>query len=176
MARIPKPPSAETVRTSSSVGRPWFRAVTRPGLQHQLGHQAYGLDLPGAEDQSLARRVLPALRAIRNPVAGTAQRHGVHELVVLHAPEGALARTRNGQMTWAPSLELPEGFIAGSAGAGDAFFAGVLAGLHEGWPLDRTLALAHGSAAASLRHPTCTQGVVSAQEIDALRRRLSDDL
>ncbi|MHC4910722.1 MAG: carbohydrate kinase family protein, partial [Planctomycetota bacterium] len=97
---------------------------------------------------------------------------GVHELVVLHAPEGAIARTPDGSVTWSPSLSLPAGFIKGSAGAGDAFFAGMLAGLHEAWPLERTLEFAHGAAAASLRHPTCTGGVESAREINALLTRL----
>jgi sugar/nucleoside kinase (ribokinase family) len=52
-------------------------------------------------------------------------------------------------------------FIAGTAGAGDAFCAGVLLGLHEGWELPRCLQTGVCVAAASLSHPTCTGGMKS---------------
>lgn len=94
------------------------------------------------------------------------------ELVVLHAPETALAVARGSDPIWQPSLELPDGFIRGSAGAGDAFFAGMLFGLHEGWALQRSLAFAHGAAASCLRHPTCTEGVGTIDEIDRLCAQL----
>jgi sugar/nucleoside kinase (ribokinase family) len=79
--------------------------------------------------------------------------------VVIHFPEGGFARTRKGEDVWQPSLKLPDKFIAGTAGAGDAFCAGVLLGLHEGWELARCLQTAACVAAASLSHPTCTAGV-----------------
>jgi len=84
---------------------------------------------------------------------------GVHELVVIHFPEGAFARTRKGDDFWQPSLNLPAKFIAGAAGAGDAFCAGVLLGLHEGWDLQQCLRTGVSVAAASLSHPTCTGGM-----------------
>ena len=46
------------------------------------------------------------------------------DLVVVHFPEGAFARTRRGEDFWQSSLKLPQGYIAGTAGAGDAFCAG----------------------------------------------------
>ncbi len=98
--------------------------------------------------------------------------HGVSELVVIHAPEIAVAVERGGNTTRQPSLALPEGFIAGGAGAGDAFFAGMLLGLHEGWELNRSLMFAHGAAASSLRHPTCTEGIGAADAIKSLTEKL----
>ena len=62
--------------------------------------------------------------------AGALLQCGVKELVVIHFPEGAFARTRDGKDSWQPSLNLPQKYIAGSAGAGDGFCAGVLYGLH----------------------------------------------
>src|SRR5439155_21986007 len=62
--------------------------------------------------------------------AGALLQHGVRELVVIHFPEGAFARTRKGEDAWQSSLKLPPKYIAGTAGAGDAFCAGVLLGLH----------------------------------------------
>src|SRR5437867_2153759 len=67
--------------------------------------------------------------------AGALLQQGVRELVVVHFPEGAFARTRKGEDVWQSSLKLPAEYIAGTAGAGDAFCAGVLMGLHHGWDL-----------------------------------------
>jgi sugar/nucleoside kinase (ribokinase family) len=93
--------------------------------------------------------------------AGTLLQQGVREVVVIHFPEGGFARTRQGDDFWQPSLKLPAKFIAGTAGAGDAFCAGVLMGLHEGWDLNRCLFTGVSVAAASLSDPTCTNGVRS---------------
>ena len=91
--------------------------------------------------------------------AGALLQQGVRELVVVHFPEGAFARTRKGDDFWQPSLKLPPTYIAGTAGAGDAFCAGVLYGLHEGWDLQRCLLTGVCIAAASLADATCTAGV-----------------
>src|SRR5258706_2068207 len=91
--------------------------------------------------------------------AGALLQSGVRELVVVHFPEGGFVRTRKGEDIWHPSIKLPEKFIAGTAGAGDAFCAGVLFGLHEGWDLAQCLHAGVCVAAASLSHPTCTGGM-----------------
>ena len=93
--------------------------------------------------------------------AGALLQQGVRELVGIHFPEGGFARTRKGEDVWQPSLRLPDKFIAGTAGAGDAFCAGVLLGLHEGWELARCLQTGVCVAGASLSHPTCTGGMKS---------------
>ena len=91
--------------------------------------------------------------------AGALLQQGVREVVVIHFPEGAFARTRKGEDVWQSSLNLPGKYIAGTAGAGDAFCAGVLLGLHEGWELKRCLEAGVCAAAASLSEPTCTGGM-----------------
>jgi sugar/nucleoside kinase (ribokinase family) len=73
---------------------------------------------------------------------------------------------------WRASHELPAGFVRGTVGAGDAFFAGVVLGVYEGWPLERSLRFANTAAASCLRHPTCTGGVGSADEIWQLAESL----
>jgi sugar/nucleoside kinase (ribokinase family) len=103
--------------------------------------------------------------------AGALLQQGVRELVVIHFPEGALARNRRGEDIWQPSLKLPAKYIAGTAGAGDAFCAGVLWGLHEGWDLPRALRTGVCLAAAALSDPTCTAGVKSLATSLALARR-----
>ena len=103
--------------------------------------------------------------------AGALLQQGVKDLVVIHFPEGAFARTRRGDDYWQSSLKLPEGYIAGTAGAGDAFCAGVLLGLHEGWDIPRCLRTGMCIAAASLSRATCTDGVKSLSTSLALARK-----
>ena len=103
--------------------------------------------------------------------AGALLQHGVRELVVIHFPEGAFARTRKGEDFWQSSLVLPPNYIAGTAGAGDAFCAGVLLGLHEGWDLGRCLLTGVCVATASLSDPTCTNGVKSLSSALALAKK-----
>jgi sugar/nucleoside kinase (ribokinase family) len=103
--------------------------------------------------------------------AGALLQQGVRELVVVHFPEGAFARTRKGDDFWQPSLKLPSKHIAGTAGAGDAFCAGVLYGLHEGWDLQRCLLTGVCIAAASLSDATCTAGVKSLKTSLALGKK-----
>ena len=103
--------------------------------------------------------------------AGALLQQGVRELVVIHFPEGALARNRRGEDIWQPALQLPARYITGTAGAGDAFCAGVLWGLHEGWELPRALLTGVCIAAASLSEPTCTAGVKSLSTSLALAKQ-----
>jgi len=103
--------------------------------------------------------------------AGALLQQGVRELVVIHFPEGAFARTRRGDDVWQSSLRLPPKYIAGTAGAGDAFCAGVLLGLHEGWDCPRCLLTGVCLAAASLSDPTCTAGVKSLSSSLALAKK-----
>jgi sugar/nucleoside kinase (ribokinase family) len=103
--------------------------------------------------------------------AGALLQFGVQELVVIHFPEGAFARTRKGDDYWQSSLNLPPKWIAGTAGAGDAFCAGVLLGLHEEWDLPRCLLTGICLAAACLSHPTCTGGIPKLAEVLALAKR-----
>jgi sugar/nucleoside kinase (ribokinase family) len=91
--------------------------------------------------------------------AGALLQLGVKEVVVIHFPEGAFARTRRGDDFWQPSLKLPDKYIAGTAGAGDAFCAGVLLGLHEGWELDQCVQTGIAMAGACLAETTCSGGL-----------------
>ena len=103
--------------------------------------------------------------------AGALLQSGVRELVVLHFPEGAFARTRRGDDVWQSSVKLPPKRIAGAAGAGDAFCAGFLLGIHEGWETKRCLETGVCLAAACLTDPTCTGGVKSLNASLALGKK-----
>jgi len=96
---------------------------------------------------------------------------GTMELAVVHFPEGAVAAARDGTVARRPAVRVPPGEVAGANGAGDAFAAGFLYGFHEGWSLEATLALAHATAAASLREISTVGAVVSWRECLALAER-----
>jgi sugar/nucleoside kinase (ribokinase family) len=91
--------------------------------------------------------------------AGALLQLGTRELVVIHFPEGAFVRTRKGEDYWQSSVDVPQKHIVGAAGAGDAFAAGVLIGLHEGWDLAHCLQTGVCLATACLSDATCTGGV-----------------
>ena len=84
---------------------------------------------------------------------------GVRRTVTLHTAHGAVGVTACGEVWQQPSLALSAGYSQGATGAGDAFAAGLLHGLHEGWTLPDRLRLAVCAAAASLSHPTPSQGL-----------------
>jgi sugar/nucleoside kinase (ribokinase family) len=83
-------------------------------------------------------------------------------LVVVHLPEGAYALSKDGEL-WVPSKPLKK--IVSSVGAGDAFCAGVLYGIHEEWPLQQCLDLGHTAASACMGHETTTGGLKPVTEI-----------
>ena len=56
---------------------------------------------------------------------------GVQEWAVIHFPQGACALSADGKWVCQGSVRIPPGEIHGTVGAGDAFAAGVLYGLHE---------------------------------------------
>ena len=98
-------------------------------------------------------------------------RGGVREWVFVHFPAAVLACGARGEIVWQPSVRVPASFIQGAAGAGDAFASGVLYGLHEAWPIPEALKLGVCAAAASLGHPTCSEGVGSHADCLALAER-----
>ena len=95
---------------------------------------------------------------------------GPLQWIVVHFPGGSLALRRDGARLASGSVAMPREAIVGVNGAGDAFAAGVLYGLHKRWADEDSLALAHASAAASLRSLSTTGGVASVGECLALAR------
>lgn len=92
---------------------------------------------------------------------------GVRQVVVIHCPQGAWAASRRGECCQVPSYWLDPAMIAGTVGAGDAFCAGVLYGLHEGWPLVKTLRLGNASARFNLRSANAIDGAATLAELHA---------
>jgi sugar/nucleoside kinase (ribokinase family) len=84
---------------------------------------------------------------------------GVRQWAVVHFPEGACACSNEGEVLWQSAVRMAPERIAGSVGAGDALASGVLYGLHEGWPMARSLELGACAAAASLLDSTCSGAI-----------------
>ena len=154
---------AEGLKTNlelASIDREQLANLVRPCLPH--------LDLIIVNDSEIG--ALSGMDTLPGGVTDIsacerAARHvlekGVMEFVVVHWPTGAIAVTRDGSIFTKPSTQIPRSVIASANGAGDAFAAGMLYGLHEGWRIDEALTLAHASAAASLRSLSTTGAVES---------------
>jgi sugar/nucleoside kinase (ribokinase family) len=77
----------------------------------------------------------------------------------------------DGSFVWQGSVCLPKSEIAGSTGAGDAFAAGFLLGVHELLPIAEALRLGVSVAAASLRAPGASSGIASLARCLALGKK-----
>jgi sugar/nucleoside kinase (ribokinase family) len=93
---------------------------------------------------------------------------GVRTWAVVHFPEGACAFSASGEIIRRGSVRVPAENVRGTAGAGDAFAAGVLYALHEGRNMACALELGACVAAASLFDASCSDGVRKADECLAL--------
>ncbi len=89
---------------------------------------------------------------------------GVGKMVILHMPEEAVCCTREGS-TRMGSFLLPEGYIQGTTGAGDAFCAGALTGIYQDAKPTNILYFANSCAMMSLRVAGATGGLASQPEI-----------
>ncbi len=107
-------------------------------------------------------------RAALREAMGELIKAGVRERVIVHFPEGGCALGRDGEWHEHGSVRLPEGYIKGAAGAGDAFTAGVLLGWHEDKPVEESLRIGVCAAAANLSDETCTGGLKPLAECLAL--------
>ena len=105
-------------------------------------------DAEGALPEKNIRRILERLLEL-----------GVHEIAAIHAPEGGWALSRTSGYAFVPSLDLPYERIKGHVGAGDAFCAGMLYGICQGFDLRRALEAAASTAACCLTEANSTDGL-----------------
>lgn len=117
------------------------------------------------------QRAVPAERGAMEEAAKAFLDLGVREMVILHAESGAVAASRDGTIVAQPSVALPANEIRGAVGAGDAFAAGVIFGLHEGWEIARCLRTGACVAAACLTDSTTSGGVSRLDDALALGER-----
>ena len=99
---------------------------------------------------------------------------GVRRRVVVHMPEKGISLRKDGTWTEVPSCRLPAGFIKGKTGAGDAYCAGVLAGIYRGVSEKQMLANGAIAALGALSAPGATEGMRSLEELAGLASSLSE--
>jgi len=97
---------------------------------------------------------------------------GVSEWAAIHCPEGGYGVDSGGRFEAVQSLKLPEGYIKGAVGAGDAFCAGVLYAAYKKMSLREGIEMGTGAAACSLSHAGATEGLRSVRQVMELYRSL----
>lgn len=114
-----------------------------------------------AEDGTLLAENMPAALQAMKAL-------GVSTWAVIHCPESGYGLDENDNFIVVPSLKLPDGYIKGSVGAGDAYCSGVLYAAWKGEDLKSALELGTAAAVCSLSEPGSTEGVRSAAAARAL--------
>ncbi len=90
---------------------------------------------------------------------------GVKNRAIIHCPEAGFCIDETGAFEAVPSLKLPEGYIQGSVGAGDAFAAGCLYAIYNGMNTREMLRFASAAAAANLSAADSVSGMKHHSEI-----------
>ena len=106
----------------------------------------------------LGRNVDPTRASLRE-AAGAIYDLGSTGHVIVHCARGAVCREPDGAYVVQPSVKMPSNRIEGSTGAGDAFTAGFLHGIHEQAGTTSSLLRGVCAAAQSLTHPTASGGM-----------------
>ncbi len=88
---------------------------------------------------------------------------GVSTLAVVHFPAGSVAVAADGRLWRQGSVKVAREDVRNATGAGDAFAAGVILGVHEGWSVEACLRLGAASAAACVRSPSTSDGIPRAE-------------
>ena len=93
---------------------------------------------------------------------------GVRKRVVIHMPQKGVSLLKDGTWTEVPSVKLPQGFIKGKTGAGDAFCAGCLVGIFNGLPEAEILGLGGIAAVGAMSAPGAVEGMRPIAELKKL--------
>jgi sugar/nucleoside kinase (ribokinase family) len=116
-----------------------------------------GISLRDKDGQLITQNIPQVLKKLRNM--------GVTRWIIIHTPEASFAIDENDHYHVRPSLLLPEGFIKGTVGAGDAFVAGVLYSAYKGYPMERGMEIGTAAAACSLSEMDSTTGMKSIDNV-----------
>ena len=146
-----------TVADTVSGKHPRFREIVAgviPQLDYLLLNE---LEAGWLVDRSLTGTCVDV--DLLKAAAGEILALGVSTAVVLHCQGGAVCAHRDGSCHVQGAVLLPDEIIQGTVGAGDAFAAGFLHGVHEELPFDKCLNQAVCCAAACLTDPTPSGGM-----------------
>ena len=97
---------------------------------------------------------------------------GVRKKVIIHMPERSVCLSEQGFSSLG-SYILPDGYIQGTTGAGDAFCAGALIGIYNGWTDEKIMEFASGCAVMALGSADATSGMKTEQQIKEFCKSLA---
>lgn len=86
------------------------------------------------------------------------------EIICIHFPEGAYGAKRGENPIFTPTHNLSQEYIKGTVGAGDAFCAGMLYGIHEEWEMEKSMRFANAMAAICLSDTSTSGGMKNFEE------------
>lgn len=89
---------------------------------------------------------------------------GVKERVIIHAPSFGVCMSKDG-FTIVPSYDIPSSFIKGTTGAGDAFCAGALTGIYNGYSDKEILEFSSAVAVTALSTVDATSGIKTVDDV-----------
>ena len=102
------------------------------------------------------------------------QSYGVSDWVVIHSPTCSYGLDCSSQEIFVvPSLSLPDSYIKGTTGAGDAYCSGILYGAHQAMTIKEAMELATACAACSLSCENGTDGMRHLVEVQELANKFS---
>ncbi|MEA4965159.1 MAG: carbohydrate kinase family protein [Oscillospiraceae bacterium] len=167
MARLLNAAQKHGIKTSidvvSEAGDRFMRLVP-PALRYTdyciinelEAQQSTGVQLRDENGALLRDNIPEALRKLID--------FGVSTWAIIHCPEGGFGMEKEGDFMAVDSLRLPDGYIKGTVGAGDAFCAGVLFAAHRKKTLPDAIIMGIASAACSLSESGATEGMQCADE------------
>lgn len=97
---------------------------------------------------------------------------GVRKKVIIHMPERSVCLSDEGYSVLGSHI-LPDGYIQGTTGAGDAFCAGALIGIYNGWSDMEIMEFASACAVMALSSPDATSGMKEETEIKAFCKQFA---
>lgn len=98
--------------------------------------------------------------------------YGVKEKIIVHCKKaGFCYDVPTGNFTVVPSVNIPKSEIKGSVGAGDAFCAGSLYGIYNGFDDKHILEFAASAAACNLFSENSVDGMLNKNEIEKLSEK-----
>ena len=171
MAKLLKAAQDHGIKTSIDVvseASDRFRRLVSPALRYTdycvinevEASATTGIELRTEDGQLIHENFPKALKAMKEL--------GVSTWAVIHCPEIGFGLDENNNYVEVPSLKLPEGWIVGTVGAGDAFCSGVLYGAWKGMELKEAIELGTASAACSLSQAGATEGMRPVAEVQKL--------
>lgn len=96
---------------------------------------------------------------------------GVSQKVIIHAKEAGFCLSVNGEFTKIGSLDVDNSLFKGSVGAGDAFCAGCLYGIYNGYSDMEILEFASGAALCNLFEVNSIDGMRNRDEIMEIKQK-----